>query len=99
MSRTRVNTPPNAAPGFRPNEIVTAGSCPLWLTVCGPTTWFVCASVSRGTTVPDEFATLCAVTMPVPAVAPPPVPLAAAAADGLPIGGGAFEYRSRGADG
>ena len=39
-------------PGFRPNEIDTAGSWPEWLIVCGPTVSLNLTTDSSGTSVP-----------------------------------------------
>src|SRR4051794_6588923 len=46
---------PSANPGFRLNEIVTEGSCPVCATTDGPTLVTTCATVSRGISRPlDE---------------------------------------------
>ena len=44
---------PSDTPGARSNEIVTAGSCPAWATVSGPTPRSVATSESIGTSAPS----------------------------------------------
>ena len=39
-------------PGFRLKEMVTAGSCPRWLTVRGPRAWVRLARAFSGTSCP-----------------------------------------------
>src|ERR1700722_14289321 len=54
MACTFDMTSPSAKPGFRLNEIVTAGSIPKWLMDWGPTSCLIFASVSSGISRPGD---------------------------------------------
>src|SRR2546423_13018280 len=45
---------PSAVPGLRLKEIVTDGSCPVWLTVSGPASVRTFTTVSRGIRLPFD---------------------------------------------
>src|SRR5206468_2715214 len=45
---------PSATPGARENDNVTDGSCPVWLTDCGPTPGVKLATVLSGISLPAD---------------------------------------------
>ena len=50
---TAFTASPSDTPGFRLNDSVTAGSCPMWLTDSGPTVCVRLATALSGTRAPD----------------------------------------------
>ena len=53
-SSTRAAASPSEYPGRRLNDAVTAGSCPKWFTVSGPTVRVKLATSSNGTSCPPD---------------------------------------------
>ena len=49
-----VTASPRATPGARLNEIVTDGSCPVWLTLKGPAPVVTRATVLSGISLPAD---------------------------------------------
>ena len=54
-SRMWSTAAPSETPGRSPNETDTDGSCPEWLTLCGPTVSFADTTDSSGTSAPPEL--------------------------------------------
>src|SRR3954463_3655050 len=54
---TRETASPSATPCRRLNDNVTDGSCPVWLTDCGPAVWRVVTTAESGTSRPPGACT------------------------------------------